>query len=213
MSLEDYCASWESYHKPQPLPKMKWIIKKYPLPVDLIEIILTFSSPISRIRLLSTCKYLSEFLKSHQPDIGDFECLRLKSTYLTHIVTNIPFHSHVHSWMTFDDEMKPYFFYSRVFDLPNNFFRYLPVLNLPDNYFCFTLPRNSGKCSIYYCGIEIILKPDLVLDSEKSWGRPEILKQIRPSPIHCAHVTGPIIPHDKTIYTIIVCSGPLVFNK
>lgn len=199
ISLEE-CESWESCHKPQRHPKMKWIIKKYPPPIDLIKIILSSSSPVSRIRLLSTCKYLTNFLKSYKPDFEDFECLRLKSTYLTHIVTDIPFQSRVNSRITFGNYRN------------SSFFRFLPISYLPDNYFRFTLPTGSlNKYSIYYCDKEIIMKPDLVVDSEKSWNRPEILNHIHPSPIHCASVTGPIIPDNKTIYTLIVCTGPLCF--
>lgn len=192
----------------------QWILKLPILPTEIMETIATWSSPITAIKLRSTCSTLYTKLESFYDDFCrklSCDCYMddcLAYTTVTHFVTNIP--ENVCS------DLKIYLKQSYAEKIPGLEISKLPTHEGASGYRCYELPPTKCRAICIGTSPTDYCLPELVTDSEKAWGRPEIIDTLWFKPIHCSHASGWVIPRhlrkdDTNTYKVIICTGPLVF--
>lgn len=229
MSICDY-QNWVTYQKKEPIRKMTWIVvKKIHLPcpqsgrlssqlcwgtllVDVLTVISSQASPITRLKLAATCKTLYKNMNLHLSSIG--ACLSpvdFTHCIATYLVTDFPIHQDMDfkiCFMNFGDWISHSV---PIQSVSNNF-------QNPYGFHCYDL--GSVLCEKVGIRIGTSICPqviDLCTDSEQISGNKQhcVVGHLPFQPIHCSQILkweGRCRYVTKT-YTVIVCTGPLIFRK
>jgi hypothetical protein len=219
MSSKSDCENWVVYSKKTPTIKMVWREKipvfnlfQHTLPFDVWMVIMSYASKITRIKMSATCKKLhkkmGKSLEDFYDDLSD-DNVDFKSTIMTHLITNIPLEKcrnlTIHMW-----DSNKIMCYIDVSDLKYEM--------LPDDFYCYVLPETTYQ-SVFLGPKRMATAsvPDLVVDSEKLWGRPKIIESLPFKPIHCSHASGwnylSDCPGNTECFTVIICTDKLIFKK
>lgn len=221
LSKQD-CENWVSDDKPS---KLIWIKKiNILIPNDIFLIILDHASHVSRLKICSTCKELNKHMARYTQNFYDFFetpiILGFNSTIITHLVTNLPFNKR--------DALIAYFWNqggSAKKEIP---LKSCDIIGLPNNFVCYSFPHTqcqNFRLAYSECD-EIFIQPDLLVDSEKNMGRPYTIGLLPFQPVQCSYVTSHrgfprLVTYEHWgrmdgvfgSYTVIVCTGPLIFRK
>lgn len=225
MLSKQNCENWVSYEQ-KPRSKMVWVKKNQcpQIPIEVWLIILNYASPVSKIKLCSTCiklyksmerqlYFYNKYIESYICDLWCEYDDRISTTTITHLITNIPI-----------ERQKELIVFLRNYRMGEKLGQKLHLDNLnfillPNNFCCYEIPYTRFQyLDIVFKDFILLVGPDPFCDSEKIKGRHEILDSLPFQPIHSAYnsekVTTTLFHPDMTsIYTMILCTGPIIFSK